>query len=912
MLHLAKKDARMRKKQEDTVVRWKCCLFFWCVFLADSVAAQAVCSQASRRLFKTVSESMPELDLKGYVSGLISQNESFPNLVSEGLKHHPVGVIEDQIELMEWLKISPEFQRLLKQRDDLLTLRISNAERSGSVTREVLDGEFVQRWGASLADSVSDQRLLQARGGSDQASSVFLKEMEEILKSPQGRINADSLVTALTSTIESINGNLRREIAEGVALGDISLLRRHLPEALEATSFNPARLGMEVGEDREYYLTFLENSIQSGKKLDQQLVTYIFSKHVPQDDTLGEFLRDMHEGVLDHIKDAHSKNTHIQEVLAHLPARQHRFLKRFLKGRLDKIWKEISGHKKTITETADAENTSLTLTEVHPYHGIFRGNLGGDCSTSHSFGFANSPMEKVFFITNKKGQDVGYVTGSKVSLPDGQSAFLINTVAGARVSGIMTENILSALARSKSALGVDEVVIIGEQNLEDNINYEIIRGVYRKFLGNPVKVTFHDKETREIIGNVSNFFAYDSVFVLENARYLKLPDTEVSVHVERRPFALSGGEGVAPLTGAQKLMVAAYSPSMALDLNITISSIFPGEILPDLLENVGRAKVAQYKETMAKVSTFFGIEEEEMLEVLKADYLLGMTKAADTFDSQNVEEILALMEKLKKSLNTKDLSIIFKRALVYKADPQVLGKLAERMPQKIGAENFSSMFESALEYQADSQILGKVMEWMPGEIDAGKFSSMFRSALKYQADSQTLSKVMERMPQRFYLRQFPYMFESALKYKADPQILGKIMERLPLEIDANDFLYIFRKTLEYQADPQVLGKLAERMPREIDAENFASIFESALKYQADPQILGKIMERLPLEIDATNFLYIFKKTLEYKADPQALEELIERIPELELYNWHIENFIAKAEEYEADPEIIRKLEELLY
>ena len=788
-------------------MRWKCCLFFWCVFLADSVAAQAVCSQASRRVFNAVSESMPELDLKGYANALLSQNESFPNLVTESLKHDPVEVIEGQIKLMERLKTSPEFQRLLEERGDLLTLRISNAERSGSVTREVLDGEFVRRWGASLADSVSDQRLLQARGGSDQASSVFLKEVEEILKSPEGRINPDSLVTALTSIIESINGNLRREIAEGVALGDISLLRRHLPEALEATSFNPARLGMEVGEDREYYLTFLENSIQSGKKLDQQLVTYIFSKHVPQDDTLGEFLRGMHEGALDHIKDAHSKNEHIQEILAHLPTEQHRFLKRFLKGRLDKIWKEISGHKKTITETADAENTSLTLTEVHPYHGIFRGNLGGDCSTSHSFGFANSPMEKVFFITNKKGQDVGYVTGSKVSLPDGQSAFLINTVAGARVSGIMTETILSALARSKSALGVDEVVIIGEQNLEDNINYEIIRGVYRKFLGNPVEVTFHDKETRKIIGDVLDFSAYDSVSVLENARYLKLPDTEVAVGIEKRPFALPGGESATTLTGVQKLIVAAYSPrEMAPALNITVPSV-RGKSFSELLENNKGVKVAQYKEDMITASKSLGVGEEEMLEVLKTDYLMGMIQASDASDSQNVEEIFALIDKLQKSLADKNISLIFDYVFKNKTDSQTHDKVIEHLFQNLDAVSFVLVLEDALEFQADPQILDRL-----------KMSKYFLEEYNRRREDYLLDDLILEGP----------------------------------------------RSTDYILD-------------EMDEHDFSSIFSSFLKN---------------------------------KADSQALEELMERIPELELENWDIENLIAEAEEYEADPEIIRKLEEL--
>ncbi len=803
-------------------MRWKCCLFFWCVFFAHSVATQAVCPQASRRLFKTVSESMPELDLKGYVSGLISQNESFPKLVSESLKrkpehdYNPLEVIEGQIRLMERLKISPEFQKLLKERDDLLTLRISNAERSGSVTREVLDEEFVQRWGASLADSVSHQRLLEVRGGSDEASSVFLKEMEEILKSPQGRINADSLATALASTIEGLDGNLRREMAKGVALGDISLLRRHLPETLKGISFNPARLGMEVGKDREYYLTFLENSIQTGKKLDQFLVTYIFSKHVSQDDTLGEFLRGMHEGALDHIKDAHSKNAHIQEVLAHLPARQHRFLKRFLKGRLDKIWREISGHKKTITETADAENTSLILTEVHPYHGIFRGNLGGDCSTSLSFGFANSPMERVFFITNKKGEDVGFVNGTKVSLKGGKSAFLINTIAGARVSGIMTENILSALSRSKGALGVDEVVIIGEHNLEDNINYDIIRDVYRKSLGKPVKVTFHDRKTRKIIDYFSYSSEHDSVFSLENARYLKLPDTEVSVGIEKRPFAPPGEESAVTFTGAQKLMVAAYSPGMASALNITVPSV-RGNSFSNLLRNDENLEVAEYKKEIMEVSTSFGVEEGEMLEFLKTDYLWGMINARDAFDLQNIEEVLALMEKFKKSLDIKGLSIIFERALVYKADPRVLGKLVERMPREIDDWVFSNIFEQFLKYKVDPQALGKLVERMPRETGDWIFSNIFERALAYKVDPQVLVKLVERMPREIYIWSFLNIFEGSWRHEADPQILVKLVERMPQEISYVDFLNIFGTAFKYQADSEFLSKLVERIP-ELDRD----------------------------------------------------------------------------------------------
>ena len=697
MLRFVKENAMLRKlvKKEDTVVRRKYCVFFWCAFWAlagvQKAFPQAVvvdaCTQASRTLIHTASESMPKWDLKAYVSGLLSQNKNFPNLVSESLEHGSKKVIEDQIELMGRLREGPEFQRLLDERGDLLTLKISGAERSGSVTRVVLDEGFVQRWGVSLANAVSRKELLEVEGGNTKASSAFLKEIEDILKSPQGRINEDSLVTALASTIEGVDGNLRREIAEGVAQGDISLLRQHLPETLQGSSFDPTRLGIEMGKDREYYLSFLESSIQSGKRLDELLPTYIFSKHVSQNATLGEYLRDMHEGALDHIKDAHSKNVRIQEVLANLPAEQQRPLKRFLGGRLDRIWREISKHKKVITETADAENTSLTLTEVHSFLGIFRGNLGGDCSTSVSFGYANGPLERVFFITNKRGQDVGFVNGTKVSLPDGRSAFLINTVAGERVSGIMTENILSSLARSKTALGVDEVVIIGEQSLKRNINYSIIRDVYKKSQGEPVKVTFDDRETREIIGHFLGVNSYDSVSALENARYLKIPNIEIAVRIETRPFApLATGESATTLTGGQKLMLVVYFSDIASALNIAIPSL-RGKSFFDLVRNVESMEVAQYKEDMAEISNSLGVGQEEMLDVLTTDYLLGMTRANDAFDSHNVEEVLALMDRLDNSMDDMGFFIALLKNIikskVVKVDFQTFNVIIEHLPQKM-------------------------------------------------------------------------------------------------------------------------------------------------------------------------------------------------------------------------------------
>ena len=235
------------------------------------------------------------------------------------------------------------------------------------------------------------------------------------------------------------------------------------------------------------------------------------------------------------------------------------------------------------------------------------------------------------------------------------------------------------------------------------------------------------------------------------------------------------------LTSAQKLMVvASFHPKVASGLlNITVPSV-RGKSFSNLLKNDEGLKVAEYKKDIMEVSRSFGVEEEEMLEVLKMDYLLGMVRAEDAFDSQNIEEILALMDRLKKTITSHNFATIFHYVLRFKADLKILGKVMERMPQEIDTNIFLSMFESALKYQADSQILDKVMEHMPRDIDGENFSRIFKIAVRNKADPQTLGKVMERMPRDIgnNIEAFMGILYFALKYQADPEILKRLEELL--------------------------------------------------------------------------------------------------------------------------------------
>ena len=156
------------------------------------------------------------------------------------------------------------------------------------------------------------------------------------------------------------------------------------------------------------------------------------------------------------------KKKYIQEIIAFFPEEVRGFLYNTLMNRLQKLVKDIYKNAETIQSVSIDRH--LKLVEVHPYLGIFRGYVGSDCSVECAFGFPNDPNYRVFFILNQKDEDIGYVTGTKVFLPNGSAAFFINTINGLKVSGATTEIIFSTFSKIREALGVKEIVILRTDN----------------------------------------------------------------------------------------------------------------------------------------------------------------------------------------------------------------------------------------------------------------------------------------------------------------------------------------------------------------------------------------------------------------------------------------------------------------
>ena len=471
-------------------------------------------------------EVIPNEDI---LLSIFASRKQFPRLFAESLKsdNEPGDILQRQAKLMEKLREVEEFQELKKQQpQELLTIKIvSNV--SGKNVEQVLDPTFLKKYGEELADMVPSN--MDRDGG---ASRYFLSEVRKILSRPALMTPPGTLGAALANTITDkvLKGKIFKELKEG----KFDLLAENLPRWPEQFGFDPGRLvGLERGKDKEYYLGVLKDAFEADKRLDKLMALSIFSEEVERGSSVKNYLREIDEGKLDFLIDPQIRGGFLEQFTKNNNPADAKVLKRVLDARLKNYGRKLYSHKIEKIREITEEDSQLSLVEVPPQLGIFRGNVGGDCATSHSFGYANSPMERVFIIRNKRGEDVGYVNGTHVTLPDGEKGFFINTIAGANISGAMTNTIFAGIEKAKKSLGAKKIVLLGSRQEKGNINYTPIRDSYQKHRGKVVRISFPDDKVRETVEEFDKG-GYDSAKHLEEASYLRNTDKDVQVFVEGR------------------------------------------------------------------------------------------------------------------------------------------------------------------------------------------------------------------------------------------------------------------------------------------------------------------------------------------------------------------------------------------
>ena len=802
------------------------------------------------------SNPFPPLDFDKHFLLLYSHKEEFPYLYRESLLNDFDEVVASQAELINKLEATSGFNESMRGRDVLLTISIQDTPKEGK-SYEVIDEEFLRSWGDSLANSISNKKHLDTLGKSEEFSGELLDEIKMILESPHGMVNPDSLIHALAGTIEGITPELRMKIVNEMREGSFSTLMERLADNPEEFGFKASLLGLEEGGSKEYYLDILQKSFASSKRLDELVPTYLFSRNVPDRVTIGDFLRDMNEGDLDIIKDIHSKTAHVDEIIAVFPKANKRVVKRFLHTRLRRIGRDVSSHKKTITEEASESGVELTLREVHPHLGIFRGNIGDDCGTSNSFGFANSPNERVFFILNNKGEDVGYLNGTTVELPSGEKAFFVNTISGKRVSGTMTESIFSSLVidEVKDALGVREIVLLGEQNTR-NINFSIIQNVYGQSRGRAVRVYFPDEEVRRVIGEEVVSSEYDSAENLQNANYLNAPTSELSVKVEKRDFGISLERGISVqenLSEGEKFILFINNPETASRLGIN----FPED----------------FKVTRSSLDQLFpdGMNDDEV--TILVEYFLRHKNWIDS------ETLRFLLGQISGNVDGDVIRNMVNIAIKERIDPETLKVLFSRIPESTDGRNIESMVNYAIRERIDPETLKVLLGRIPENIESRYLTYMVRVAIKEKVDPETLKVLLDRIPENIAGNEIRLMVETAIEEKINPESLKLLLGRIPENIDGDNFYFMVQVAIRERADSETFNLLLVRIPENIESKHFVYMVGLIKRVMIYPETVEIIFSRMPENIDDEHIRFIVEGAMRGRVGPETVKIIFSRISE---------------------------------
>ena len=361
-------------------------------------------------LFSQESEDLlPRLSSEQYNRLLRSYSQIFP-FVERALGQDGTNkIINNYSAFRDTIMKSNHYNDFLqKTSSPLLTLEVTREVKKKQTQTEEIDRNFITQWRDQLVSIATQGRFIDLNNAEGRAS--ILKEVQDILKKPYLLVAPSAFLGALANPL----GN--EEVFSAFKQGDLSVLEEHLPENPESIGFRPDAFSLPKDQGKDFYINILREIVDSQERVDHLLVSYILATQAPNHETIRETLSQIDESKIRVIAEKDTRKKSAKEI-----AGDNQVIEKRLILRIKAIEKQTNKHK--TTETAKERKKVLTLVEVHPLLSVFRGYIGGDCATSCSFAYPYSPEEKVFFILNKKGEDVGYLNGTIVNLENGGQSF---------------------------------------------------------------------------------------------------------------------------------------------------------------------------------------------------------------------------------------------------------------------------------------------------------------------------------------------------------------------------------------------------------------------------------------------------------------------------------------------------------
>jgi HEAT repeat protein len=368
--------------------------------------------------------------------------------------------------------------------------------------------------------------------------------------------------------------------------------------------------------------------------------------------------------------------------------------------------KEIKKYASDTISKQTKVTSEVELMEVPPQIGIFRGSVGGDCSTQFSFPYPNDPHERVFYIKTKKLGRVykGYVSATEVMV-GAEKALYVITISGAHVSAQDVELIFRGFEKAKDTLGVKHIILPTLDNLAGLINFPAIKAAYENHIkksNDSVELVYQDKEIRDVIEQYKpdsgyNQGTYDYSYKNKNGIVLSITNNPVNVIINKQVIPQNNSHSNEDLFDFIKNLSAFKNKEIdRLLQSETIKKAFgeEGKTIIDnlflLLDSCGSSDVSRVQQFKKKINnTLISLGLDKNYLDSNPDLMVpGYFKCQDAFFNNNLEEAAMLIaENIKIHQDESSLFTLIKDHSVNLNTTSAFKKLNKRYYEKLSNHN---------------------------------------------------------------------------------------------------------------------------------------------------------------------------------------------------------------------------------
>jgi hypothetical protein len=331
-------------------------------------------------------------DMPAKLSYLAYIRDHIPFLFEEVAQYDKdiLALLDAESTLLAALKEMPDYVSKNTERKDLVQLKIDTIAPGRGQIRVLKEG-VAQAWKTELAATLATLNSNRGRAkplvAIKEALDAILPEL--VKKSPSG---------LLTGLINSLPRESRGAAFKLSQTDQLAYVTANLSDEAFRSSFRASNFGLDAENlTRSDVLALTERMLAQEKAAIElvKLAAFAAESGVPSVAQLRTKIVNADEKALTALVEAKS----VEKALTALDSdsawkKQTAGFSKSAENSFKPYYESAEGNVPVVAETH-------TLREMPPNLALFRGFIGGDCSTSYSYGFAYVPTERYFFLYNQ-------------------------------------------------------------------------------------------------------------------------------------------------------------------------------------------------------------------------------------------------------------------------------------------------------------------------------------------------------------------------------------------------------------------------------------------------------------------------------------------------------------------------------